>query len=87
LHNNCTAERQTLREIMSTFNEFLTAHRLLVIPLDIKRKTWTRFRNHRDLTAMMKVAHELALGYGQRERETDPKTVEEIDNLQIKCYC
>jgi len=72
---------------MSTFNEFLTAHRLLVIPLDIKRKTWTRFRNHRDLTAMMKVAHELALGYGQRERETDPKTVEEIDNLQIKCYC
>lgn len=87
MHNNCTAERQTLREIMSTFNEFLTAHRLLVIPLDIKRKTWTRFRNHRDLTAMMKVAHELALGYGQRERETDPKTVEEIDNLQIKCYC
>ena len=68
---------------MSTFNEFLTAHRLLVIPLDVKRKTWTRFRNHRDLTAMMKVAYELALGYGQRERETDPKTVEEINNLQI----
>lgn len=86
MHNNCTAERQTLREIMSTFNEFLTAHRLLVIPLDVKRKTWTRFRNHRDLTAMMKVAYELVLGYGQRERETDPKTVEEINNLQIKSY-